>query len=109
MFNTNNENYPKISQKEFVVLGLLISRGELYGLEIVEASKGEIKRGTVYVTLGRMVEKGFVESREESRVEPEIGIARRIYRVTGLGEMAFKAQRKAYEGFVGELALGGLN
>ena len=53
---------PKLSPKEALILELLTSRGEMYGLELVAESEGRLKRGTVYVTLSRMGEKGFVES-----------------------------------------------
>lgn len=93
------ENIVKLSEKEFLILGLLIGRGEMFGLGLVEASDGELKRGTVYVTLQRMVEKGLLESWEEERTIPEIGIARRMYRATGLGERIYKAQCAAIEQF----------
>jgi DNA-binding PadR family transcriptional regulator len=35
----------------------------MYGLKLIKASDERLKRGTVYVTLGRMEEKGFVRSR----------------------------------------------
>ncbi|HEX9930333.1 MAG TPA: helix-turn-helix transcriptional regulator [Pyrinomonadaceae bacterium] len=90
-------NFPKLSHKEFVILEMLIGKGEMYGLEMVEASEGELKRGTIYVTLQRMAEKGFVESREEARPQPEIGIPRRVYKATGLGERMFRAQEMALD------------
>lgn len=90
-----NKDFPRLSDKEFVVLQLLIENSEMFGLEMVESSEGELKRGTIYVTLQRMSEKGLVESREEPRPEGEIGIARRIYQATGLGERVFKAQELA--------------
>jgi DNA-binding PadR family transcriptional regulator len=87
---------PSLSHKEAVVLRLLIkSRRELFGLEMVESSEGELKRGTIYVTLQRMQEKGFIESRQEERVAPEIGIPLRLYKVTGLGERVFAAYQAA--------------
>jgi len=43
----------------------LLESGERYGLELVDASAGRLKRGSVYVTLGRMETKGFVASRQE--------------------------------------------
>jgi hypothetical protein len=45
---------PRLSAKESLILDLLAHRGELYGLQLVAASRGRLKRGTVYVTLGRM-------------------------------------------------------
>ncbi len=91
----NNQDFPKLSNKEFIILQMLIENDEMFGLEMVEASEGELKRGTIYVTLQRMGEKGLVESRQEPRPEGEIGIARRIYKASGLGVRVFKAQQLA--------------
>ncbi len=63
---------------------MLVARDELFGLQMVELSGGRLKRGTVYVTLGRMVEKGYLESRQEPLPEGAIGLPRRLYRPTGL-------------------------
>jgi DNA-binding PadR family transcriptional regulator len=57
----------------------------MFGLELVEASGGRLKRGTVYVTLGRMQDKGYVESRLEDRHPGAIGLPRRLYRATAFG------------------------
>jgi len=48
-----------------LILDLLAQGRDMYGLELVEASSGRIKRGTVYVTLYRMEQKGFVASHQE--------------------------------------------
>lgn len=97
--NNKNEEFPKLSRKEFSILQLLISNGEMFGLEMVEASEGELKRGTIYVTLQRMGDKGYIESREEARELPEIGIPRRKYQATGLGERVYQTNVKAREFF----------
>ncbi|HEX8247298.1 MAG TPA: PadR family transcriptional regulator [Pyrinomonadaceae bacterium] len=102
-----NNSFPKLSQKEMLILEMLIGKGEMFGLEMVEASEGSLKRGTIYVTLGRMGDKGYVDSREESRTMPEIGIPRRKYRATGLGEKVYQANVKALEFFNSDFALGG--
>ncbi len=91
----NKQEFPKLSHKEFIILQMLTEQTEMYGLEMVETSLGDLKRGTVYVTLQRMGEKGLVESREEHRTNGEIGIARRIYKATGLGQRVLKAQELA--------------
>jgi DNA-binding PadR family transcriptional regulator len=75
---------PSISSTESLVLDLLES-SERYGLELVDASKGSLKRGSIYVTLGRMEAKGFVESRQEDRAAGAIGLPRRLYRPTPYG------------------------
>lgn len=90
-----SDNYPRLSHKEFVILEMLSGKGEMYGLEMVSLSGGELKRGTIYVTLQRMVEKDFIESSEESRAEPETGITRRKYNATDFGKHVFKAQELA--------------
>lgn len=84
---------PTLPPKERLILELLVSSGALYGLELVERSEGGLKRGTVYVTLGRMEAKGFVTSEQETLPEGAIGLPRRRYRPTGLGERALRAWR----------------
>jgi DNA-binding PadR family transcriptional regulator len=81
---------PSVSGTESLVLELLRD-GERYGLELVEASRGRLKRGTVYVTLGRMERKGFVESRQEAQPPGAIGLPRRLYTATGYGLKVFEA------------------
>ena len=75
---------PSISSTESLLLDLLEHR-ERFGLELVEASGGKVKRGSVYVTLARMEAKGFVESRQEERAPGAIGLPRRLYRATPYG------------------------
>jgi DNA-binding PadR family transcriptional regulator len=73
-----------MSRTESLVMELL--RGaERYGLELVDASAGALKRGSVYVILARMEEKGFIESRQEERSPGVSGVPRRLYRVTPYG------------------------
>jgi PadR family transcriptional regulator PadR len=92
---------PTLSPLEALILELLRSR-EMYGLELVEGSGKRLKRGTVYVTLGRMEEKGYVESRvDEASGQP--GLPRRLYRPTAFGRRVLDAwsllrQRLAWEG-----------
>jgi DNA-binding PadR family transcriptional regulator len=75
---------PSISGTESLLLDLLEDR-ERFGLELVDASGGSIKRGSVYVLLSRMEAKGFVESRQEERQPGAIGLPRRLYRATPYG------------------------
>lgn len=82
------------------MLRLLIANGEMYGLELVDNSNGELKRGTVYVTLSRMDEKGYVESRVESDA-PGDRAPRRLYKATGLGARAYRAAEAGSRAFAG--------
>lgn len=85
------ERVPALPPKERLILELLEARGPLYGLQLVELSEGALKRGTVYVTLGRMEAKGYVESEQEAQAPGAIGLPRRIYRPTGLGHRVLRA------------------
>lgn len=82
---------PRLSRKEFLIMNLLVwGRGEMYGLQLVEASDGALKRGTVYVTLARLEDKGYITSKLESE---KIGgaSARRLYTFTGHGQRVYRA------------------
>jgi DNA-binding PadR family transcriptional regulator len=80
-----------ISDLEALVLDLLSAKAPTYGLDLVHASRGRLKRGSVYVTLGRMEQKGFVTSMVEER--PGEGPSRRLYEPTALGLRALVASR----------------
>jgi PadR family transcriptional regulator, regulatory protein PadR len=80
-----------VPKKELLILEMLVSAGPMYGLQLVERSDGALKRGTVYVTLGRMESKGFVESEQETPDPAAIGLPRRIYRPTAQGERMLRA------------------
>src|SRR5207253_3377248 len=54
-----NNGVLTLPRKERLILELLASEGPMYGLQLVEQSGGGLKRGTVYVTLGRMEAKGL--------------------------------------------------
>lgn len=89
-----NERLPSLSAVEQTILGLLLENDELYGLEMVNASKGRLKRGTIYVTLARMEEKGFVTSRPEDEANHP-GLRRPLYKVTGQGRRVYEAWQLA--------------
>lgn len=81
---------PRLSRKERLILEMLVE-GPQYGLQLVAGSQGALRRGTVYVTLGRMQDKGFVESTQEPLPEGAIGLPRRLYRPTAYGERVLRA------------------
>ena len=85
----------RLANSELLILNILAARGPCYGLELVEASNGKLKRGGIYVTLGRMEEKRLVNS-----VAGGVDNRRR-YRPTALGERALLAART----FAGETPL----
>src|SRR5215213_6959228 len=94
------ESLPRFSAAERLIVELLASRDELFGLQMVELSEGRLKRGTVYVTLGRMQEKGYLESRQEALTPGAIGLPRRLYRPTGLAMRILAAWRAAEQIYI---------
>lgn len=93
----------RLSKVEYAILDQLRYGKELFGLEMVKASDGALKRGTIYVTLQRMGEKGLLTSRQEKN-DDQAGKPRRLYRITGLGERAVQAQDAAEAVMYGRLA-----
>jgi PadR family transcriptional regulator, regulatory protein PadR len=78
------------SGRELEVLRILQSEPSgMYGLEVVEASRGSIGRASIYVLLGRLEEKGFVKVAKTTASHP--GMPRPIYKVTGEGQRALGA------------------
>jgi DNA-binding PadR family transcriptional regulator len=67
----------------------------MFGLQLVERSGRRLKRGTVYVTLGRMQQKGLLDSRQEEPPPGAIGLPRRLYRPTGYALRVLAAWRHA--------------
>ena len=97
MANSEKVEFPWLSPKEALVLEMLVaSARELYGLQMVEESHGTLKRGTIYVSLQRMEEKGLITSRTEARPEGEVGIPRRLYKITGHGQRVLDAMKSAH-------------
>jgi DNA-binding PadR family transcriptional regulator len=100
----SRRSLPRLSPKETLILELLVERDEMYGLQLVAASKGKLKRGTIYVTLGRMEEKKFVTSRLEDAPADAGGMPRRLYEPTALGRRVLDAWAHALRHFAPELA-----
>ena len=91
-----------LSALETLILDLLSANAPTYGLDLVAESRGRLKRGSVYVTLGRMETKGLVSSALDRR--PGEGPPRRLYSPTRLGLKALVASRL----LEGDLPLGRL-
>ena len=85
------DDVPWLSRKEEVILATLLEHGHLYGLEIVRKSEGQIGQGTLYVTLGRMEEKGYITSRLEAGPPDAGGLPRRVYEATPFGRRVLSA------------------
>ena len=93
-----------LSAKETLILEMLVEHDELYGLQLVSNSKRRLKRGTVYVTLGRMEEKGYITSRLEDAPPDMGGLPRRLYQATPLGRRVLAAWSAATTHLMPEFA-----
>lgn len=100
----NADDRTRLSPKEAEILQLLISHGELYGLDMIKRSNA-LKRGTIYVLLSRMSEKGFVTSKISK--EKSGGPPRRKYHVTALGRRALDAAEASSAVLSGRFAWNG--
>lgn len=74
----------ELTRGELLALTTLQAVGapEAYGLDLVRASGGKLGMGSVYLDLGRLQDRGYVDS----RVVPNSGtIPRRAYKLTVAG------------------------
>ncbi len=97
-----NSDLPNLSRTEGLILELL-SEAEAFGLDLIQKSGGRLKRGTVYVTLARMQEKGYVDSRTEPQAPGAIGLPRRLYRPTPFGLRVLDASTLAALAFANRM------
>lgn len=98
-----NQQFSRITDIEALIMGILLNKAsaEIYGWELLDASNGKLKKGTIYVILNRMEEKGYIESHKENRRDGARGLPRRMYKLTGMGHRLISAWEIAHEQFVG--------
>ncbi len=84
-------NLPEMEAK---VLKLVIELKNPYGLQLVEASNGQIKRGSAYTLLKRLENKGLISSSTKERNSKQLGIDLRCYQVTYEGIAVYDAWNK---------------
>jgi DNA-binding PadR family transcriptional regulator len=76
------ERVVRVSPKEAVIVSILLNSGrEMYGYEIMKATKGEVPLASIYTMLSRLEDKGLVSSRLETVLAKGHAIPRRWYRV----------------------------
>ena len=79
--------------RELVILSILL-KGKLYGREIQFAyerrMREELPAGSLYTTLDRMEDKGYVRSRRNERARGQYGAVRRYVQLTSAGKQALK-------------------
>ena len=96
----NNTNKPLTPAVLHILLALSIKERHGYGImKQVEAdSQGKVNMGpgTLYGSLGRMIEAGLIRE-SDKKIDPEMDDERRIsYRITGFGQKALAAELERY-------------
>ena len=97
---TNLSNPPLTPAVLHILLAL--SSGERHGYGIMKQveseSQGKVKMGpgTLYGSLGRMIEAGLIRE-SDKRVDPEMDDERRVYyKITALGQTTLAAELERY-------------
>src|SRR4051812_47355999 len=96
----NSVNTPLTPAVLHILLALSTSERHGYGImkQVESDSRGKVKMGpgTLYGSLGRMLEAGLVRECDK-KVDPELDDERRIYyRITALGQTALADELERY-------------
>lgn len=102
----NDYRLPRVSRKEATIMELLLGGDELYGLQMIRERPNDLKRGTIYVTLNRLEDKGYIKSKEIAPKEGEQGPSRRVYQITGNGKHVMETLATASAMMRGQLGGG---
>lgn len=83
-----------------ILLALSTKERHGYGImkQVESDSQGKVKMGpgTLYGSLGRMIEAGLIRE-SDKRVDPKMDDERRVYyKITGVGQKALTAELKRY-------------
>ncbi len=95
-----HNNSPLTPAVLYILLALSSEERHGYGImkQVEIDSQGKIKMGpgTLYGSLGRMIEGKLIQE-SEKRIDPRLDDERRIYyKITGLGQKALKAELERY-------------
>jgi DNA-binding PadR family transcriptional regulator len=95
-----------VGKFELAVMATVIKlRDKAYGVSIQEELEKQLNKsvaeGQIYVTLGRMEAKGFLESEMGGATAERGGRAKKFYRLTGLGQKAMNEERTSLMGLMG--------
>ena len=98
--STNKANTPLTPAVLHILLALSTQERHGYGImKQVEAdSQGKVNMGpgTLYGSLGRMIDAGLIRQ-SDKKIDPEMDDERRVYyRITGVGQKALAAELQRY-------------
>jgi DNA-binding PadR family transcriptional regulator len=96
----NLPNAPLTPAVLHILLALSARERHGYGImkEVESDSQGKVKMGpgTLYGSLGRMMEAGLIRE-SDKKVDPELNDERRVYyQITGLGQATLAAELERY-------------
>ena len=96
----NKSNTPLTPAVLHILLALSTQERHGYGImkQVESESHGKVKMGpgTLYGSIGRMIEAGLIRE-SDKRVDPEMDDERRVYyKITGLGREALTAELERY-------------
>ena len=96
----NSTNVPLTPAVLHILLALSTEERHGYGImkQVESESQGKVKMGpgTLYGSLGRMIEAELIRE-SDKKVDPELDDERRIYyKITGLGRTALGAELERY-------------
>lgn len=97
---TNKANVPLTPAVLHILLALSTKERHGYGImkQVETDSQGKVNMGpgTLYGSLGRMIEAGFIRE-SDKKVDPEMDDERRVYyKITGEGQKALAAELERY-------------
>ena len=99
--------YELTRNEELILLSIWKLKGNAYGVTIRENFKivtGKILNyGSLYNTLYRLVQRGFVESNESEPLSRQGGRRKILYALTSLGQEALAEARKIHKLAWGEV------
>ena len=96
----NRHNTPLTPAVLHILLALSTEERHGYGImkQVESESQGKVKMGpgTLYGSIGRMMETGLIRE-SDKKVDPELDDERRVYyKITGLGQAALAAELERY-------------
>jgi DNA-binding PadR family transcriptional regulator len=97
---TNKAHAPLTPAVLHILLALSTQERHGYGImkQVESDSQGKVKMGpgTLYGSLGRMIEAGLIRE-SDKKVDPKMDDERRVYyKITGLGQKALAAELQRY-------------
>ena len=95
---TDAEKCSPIASSQLLILGALIMHGEAYGLQLCGYLQGMVSRGSIYVTLNRMIDDGLIEIAriKETLTSPPT----KYYRATDHGKSVYHYWVPAEEAYL---------